>query len=60
LFDTPQTIRFIRLVFRDRFPEAVSLQQAFATLPDRQTFAAACRKMSPLVEFTTRALGQKY
>ena len=23
-------------------------------------FAAACRKMSPLVEFTTRALGQKY
>jgi len=23
-------------------------------------FAAACRKMSPLVEFTARALGQKY
>jgi len=23
-------------------------------------FAGACRKMSPLVEFTTRALGQKY
>ena len=23
-------------------------------------FAAACRKMSPLVEFTTRALGLKY
>jgi hypothetical protein len=23
-------------------------------------FADACRKMSPLVEFTTRALGQKY
>ena len=23
-------------------------------------FAAACRKMSPLVEFTTRALCQKY
>ena len=23
-------------------------------------FTAACRKMSPLVEFATRALGQKY
>jgi hypothetical protein len=23
-------------------------------------FAAACRKMSPLVEFTTTALGQEY
>ena len=23
-------------------------------------FAAACRKLSPLVEFTMRALGQKY
>ena len=23
-------------------------------------FAAACREMSPLVEFTARALGQKY
>src|ERR1017187_5773127 len=25
-----------------------------------RNFATACRKMSPLVEFTTRALGQKY